>query len=147
MADRHEFGDVLFRFTYEYNRLMRKMSSESGLYNGQQRILTQLSEEPGCTLSMLSRRTGVGMPSLSVSVRNMKKAGFIRNDGKKNARSHGLYLTESGAEKAKKFHENFDSFLAGYLEHLGDEKSEVFTECMNNMIRYMIDNELGKALT
>ena len=132
-VDRYDFGGLLFSFTYKYNRLLRKFCSDSGLYLGQPRILALLRDNPGCTLSELSELAGVGMPSLSVSIRNMKKSGLIRYGDDAHTRGREMFLTEEGLSKSDNFNREFDAFLSSFLSELGDDRAGVFSSELSNM--------------
>ena len=134
--DRYAFGGVIFSFFYEYDRLMRRLSTKSGLYSGQPRVITVMQAHPGCTLSELAEMIGVGMPSLSVSVRNMRKSGLIRTDGDK-LKGRKLYLTEEGMKKAEAFDNIFDEFLQGFVDDLGAENEDVIDGQLRNMVNVL----------
>lgn len=135
-VDRYSFGGLLHSVFYEYNCLTREFSSKAGLYSGQPRILTMIKDNEGCTLSELSDLMGVGMPSLSVSIRNMKKTGLIKAD-ESRARSRGIYLTDEGMRKALIFHELIDKFLADFLENLGPDRSVTVESEFEDMRKYI----------
>ncbi len=135
-VDRFDFGGLLFQFTYEYARIQRTLCTRAGLYSGQPRILTIIKANPGCTLSELSEMVGVGMPSLSVSVRNMKKSGLICT-GDAPGQSRCLYLTPEGLKRANTFHEGIDQFLADSLEALGPEVSQNLSDSLTALVDYM----------
>ena len=131
--DRYAFGGVMFSFFYEYERLMRHLSSKAGLYSGQPRIITVMHEHPGCTLSELSELIGVGMPSLSVSVRNMQKSGLVTMEGDR-AKGRRLYLTREGLKKAEAFDDIFDEFLQRFVDAIGEENEETVDAQMRRMV-------------
>lgn len=130
-----KFGARLFSFFYEYDHMMRQFCNNVGLYSGQPRILTAMSKNPGRTLSELSSMIGVGLPSLSVSIRSLKKAGLVCDNGA--GRNRALYLTEDGMQKAALFHEEFDKFINSFIESVGDERIEVFDAELSNMTEFM----------
>ena len=130
-----KFGARLFTFFYEYDHMMRQFCNSIGLYSGQPRILTAMSNNPGKTLSELSSMIGVGLPSLSVSIRSLKKAGLVRDNGA--GRNRALYLTEEGVRKAAQFHEEFDKFIDSFIESVGEERVAVFDTELSNMSGFM----------
>ncbi len=133
--DKMKFGARLFTFFYEYDHMMRQFCNKVGLYSGQPRILTAMLNNPGRTLSELSSMIGVGLPSLSVSIRSLKKAGLVRDNGA--GRNRALYLTEEGMKKAAMFHEEFDAFINSFIDSIGDERAEVFDTELVNMTSFM----------
>ena len=88
---RYDFGGLVFSMTYDFGRLERNFCKVAGIYQGQPRILTILKENEGVTLSELSPLCNIGMPSLSVSLRNLQKSGLVRKDG--TGKNQKLYLT------------------------------------------------------
>ncbi len=129
-----KFGARLFTFFYEYDHMMRQFCNSIGLYSGQPRILTAMSNNPGKTLSELSSMIGVGLPSLSVSIRSLKKAGLVRDNGA--GRNRALYLTEEGMQKAAQFHEEFDKFIDSFIDSVGEERVAVFDAELSNMSEF-----------
>ena len=120
--ERKDFGGLMFAVTYGFTRLQRNLSRRAGLYNGQPRVLTILMEQGSCTLKELSALCDIGMPSLSVSVRNMEKNDLILREG--SARSRTLTLTETGRARALAFHEEIDAFYTDLLAELGEADTE-----------------------
>ncbi len=147
-VDRYKLGGLFFSLTYEFARLERVMSKRMGLYSGQPRVLTTLKDNDGCTLSELSAHCGIGMPSLSVSVRNMAKTGLIRKDNsEKDSRAQHLFLTERGREKDWMFHEAIDQFYKEVLETLGERGSADAARGIEKITRFIQvrnEEELGR---
>lgn len=120
-VERFEFGSLIFTMTYDFSRLERNFCKVAGLYQGQPRILTILQQHQGVTLSELSPLCSIGMPSLSVSVRNLQKSGLIRKEG--SGKNQKIFLTDIGQARALQFHELIDAFYADFLQQLGPEAS------------------------
>lgn len=134
---RHELGGLVFAMTYNFSRMERNFCKVAGLYQGQPRILTILKEHQGVTLSELSPLCSIGMPSLSVSVRNLQKSGLIRKEGA--GKNQKLYLTEPGQERAHQFHLLIDSFYTEFLAALGPEASEQLFQSFQRFDDYLIE--------
>lgn len=134
---RYEFGGLVFSTTYDFDRLERNICKVAGLYQGQPRILTILKENEGVTLSELSPLCSIGMPSLSVSLRNLQKSGLVRKEGA--GKNQKLFLTEDGRKKAQIFHELIDAFYAEFLEQLGPEASEQLNQSLKTFDAYLRD--------
>lgn len=132
---RYDFGGLVFSVTYDFSRLERNFCKIAGLYPGQPRILTILKENEGVTLSELSPLCNIGMPSLSVSVRNLQKSGLVRKEG--TGKNQKLYLTETGRERAWAFHLQIDAFYADFLEYMGDQDSEQFNKALQQFDDYI----------
>lgn len=104
-SDRLSFGDSFFSFIYEFDKLERLISKKTNLYSGQPRILTILMTEDGITLKELANRTHLGMPSLSVSIKNMEKSGLVyKIPDPDDSRTSHIYLTEKGQSYGEAFH-------------------------------------------
>lgn len=136
-VNRFDFGCIVFAFGAEFTRLQRILSAQVGLYNGQPRVLTMLLQCEGCSLKELSRVCNIGMPSLSVSVRNMEKAGMIRREG--GSRSPQIFLTETGKAKAEEFHALIDAFFAEYLASLPPEQAQQMNDLLDGFGKFMGD--------
>lgn len=128
-TNRIALGSLLFNTHYNYNHLERQIfCKKANLYSGQPRILTILGSNQGCTLKTLSALSHIGMPSLSVSVRNMEKSGLIRKGS--GLRNQQLFLTELGEERAMIFHKEIDDFYKAYIEAVGEESSQALFDSL-----------------
>lgn len=134
---RYDFGGLVFAMTYDFSRLERNFCKVAGLYQGQPRILTILKENEGVTLSELSPLCAIGMPSLSVSVRNLQKSGLIRKEG--TGKNQKLFLTDTGRQRALAFHQEIDAFYRDFLEHLGPAASEQMNQSFQQFDSYVKD--------
>lgn len=137
---RYEFGGLVFNLTYDFSKLERNFCKHAKLYPGQPRILTILKENEGVTLSSLSTLCSIGMPSLSVSVRNMQRSGLIRKEG--TGKSQKLFLTEPGRVSAQVFHEQIDAFYKEFLEVLGPKDAERLNQAFLQFDQYIKDFNL-----
>lgn len=126
---RMEFGNKLFETIYGFSRLERAFCRTAGVYYGQPRILTVLSDHEGKTLSELSPICGIGLSSLCVSLRNLQKSNLVFKVGK--GKSQRVYLTDTGKEKALRFHQEIEAYYAACLDHLGEEKSRQLFELLS----------------
>jgi DNA-binding MarR family transcriptional regulator len=133
-SKRIEFGSRFFSFVYDFLKLERLISVKTGLFSGQARILTVLKNYgDNRSLSELSELCDIGISSLSVSIQNMEKKGFVKKvNGEKDNRLQLVSLTDSGREKAQVFHTLIDDFFKGLIRELGngdaEEASALFTK-------------------
>ena len=134
---RYDFGGLVFTVTRDFARLERNFCKVAGLYQGQPRILTILKANEGVTLSELSPLCGIGLPSLSVSLRNLQKSGLIRKEG--TGKNQKLYLTELGEQCALAFHQEIDSFFNHYLDSLGPKETEAFGNALSAFDGFISD--------
>ena len=134
---RFDFGGLIFTVTRDFARLERNFCKVVGLYQGQPRILTILKSNEGVTLSELSPLCSIGLPSLSVSLRNLQKSGMIRKEGAgKNQR---IYLTDLGQDHAMAFHQEIDAFFSKYLSTIGSDGQEQFIQYLQQFDHYIQD--------
>ncbi len=134
---RYDFGGLVFTVTRDFARMERNFCKVAGLYQGQPRILTILKSNEGVTLSELSPLCGIGLPSLSVSLRNLQKSGLIRKEG--TGKNQKLYLTEQGRQRALTFHREIDSFFTQYFSTLGPQGAEAFGSALNSFDEFIAD--------
>lgn len=142
-----EIDKPLSAITDNFSAIIRTFARQSRLYSGQPRILTVLKDSGGCTLSQLSAKTRIGMPSLSVSVRNLHKNGLVYyNQGR--VRNRELYLTEEGEARAFAFHQLYDEFIKGLHEALiAEGNPETTVSAIKSIDAYLANyyNELTQA--
>ena len=134
---RYDFGGLVFTVTRDFARMERNFCKVAGLYQGQPRILTILKSNEGVTLSELSPLCGIGLPSLSVSLRNLQKSGLIRKEG--TGKNQKLYLTELGHQCAMIFHQEIDSFFTQYFSTLGPQGAEAFGSALQSYDKFIED--------
>lgn len=134
---RYDFGGLVFTVTRDFARMERNFCKVAGLYQGQPRILTILKSNEGVTLSELSPLCGIGLPSLSVSLRNLQKSGLIRKEG--TGKNQKLYLTELGHQCAMIFHQEIDSFFTQYFSTLGPQGAEAFGSSLSSFDKFIED--------
>ena len=134
---RYDFGGLVFTVTRDFARMERNFCKVAGLYQGQPRILTILKSNEGVTLSELSPLCGIGLPSLSVSLRNLQKSGLIRKEG--TGKNQTLYLTELGHQCAMIFHQEIDSFFTQYFSTLGPQGAEAFGSALQSFDKFIED--------
>ena len=134
---RYDFGGLVFTVTRDFARMERNFCKVAGLYQGQPRILTILKSNEGVTLSELSPLCGIGLPSLSVSLRNLQKSGLIRKEG--TGKNQKLYLAELGHQCAMIFHQEIDSFFTQYFSTLGLQGAEAFGSSLQSFDKFIAD--------
>jgi DNA-binding MarR family transcriptional regulator len=96
-----------------------------------------LQENEGLTLSALSPLCSIGLPSLSVSLRNLQKSGLIRKEG--TGKNQRVYLTETGRQRAWAFHLQIDAFYQAYFQHLGPEKTQQLRDSLADFDQFLQD--------
>lgn len=134
MIKRFDFGNSLFSFFQEFEKLDRTICKMSNLYSGQPRVLTILMTGDGVTLKELANLCHIGMPSLSVSVRNMEKTGLVNKVVDSNdSRVCRIYLTELGRERGQTFHNTIDAYFKDIMDTFGETDSIYLYDTLNKL--------------
>lgn len=93
-------GDIAPRIGYvaRMERInFNKAVSEEGLFAGQHKIIMFLKMQGSATIGQISEETGTAPSTVSVSIKRMEKAGFVkRRRSKKDGRITEICLTEKG---------------------------------------------------
>ena len=143
--DRLALGSLIFNTNKSFSRYERLLPcNKASLYSGQPRILTVLKDNEGCTLKELSNKCNIGMPSLSVSVRNMEKMGLLEKGP--GLRNQQIFLTEEGHKRVQLFHEEIDGFFKSFVSAVGEDKAQQLLDRLQDFYGYIEDymqNELG----
>lgn len=136
MPPNQNLGEIFFSFILEYDKLERLICERSGLYSGQPRVLTTLRAGDGITLKELAYRTRLGPSSLSVSVRNMEKAGLVRKEASPDDhRTCLIYLTEKGHEHAYLFRQ----LIRAYFSELNSSFEADMPVNLENTLERLLD--------
>lgn len=132
---RIEFGDFFFSFVHEYDKLERQLCRMTNLYSGQPRILTMLMTKDPVSLKELSSMTNLGMPSLSVSIRNLEKSGLvIRQKGiTGDNRTCLISLTPEGRHHAEQFHELIHAYFMDIEDAFKPQNTAYITDIMKRL--------------
>lgn len=140
-TQKFEYGDTFFSFMNEFDKMERLICQKTSLYSGQPRILTVLMTEEGISLKKLAELTKLGMPSLSVSVRNLEKAHFVYKEAVPNDnRTSLIYLTAEGRRQAENFHKLIHGFFQelndSFLKNHPDNLSEIIGMFLSTTLSY-----------
>ncbi len=74
-----------------------KAVSEEGLFAGQHKIIMFIKMKGSATIGQIAEETGTAPSTVSVSIKRMEKAGFVkRKPSKTDGRITEIYLTEKG---------------------------------------------------
>lgn len=135
-----DFGGLLASFIQEYQKFERKLCKKYNFYPGQPPILIHIMNQEGLLLKELSELTKLGMPSLSVSIRNLEKAGFLyRNADPADSRASKIYITEKGQSSILAYHQEMEQFFSGLIEQLGSEQSLILAQIIEIFRNYIIN--------
>lgn len=143
-TQKYEFGDIFFSFINEFDKMERLICQKTSLYSGQPRILTVLMTEEGISLKRLAELTKLGMPSLSVSVRNLEKSQFVYKESVPgDNRTSLIYLTPKGRQQA----ENFHKLIHGFFQKLDNSFRENTPDNLSDIIRMFLETTADYHLT
>lgn len=124
------------------SRLIRcrfnEVIAQEGLYSGQQNIIFALIENEGITSSKLASSCGVSLPTMSVSIKRMEKAGFIlKKPDEKDARIMHLYPTNKAKAVPKNIRAKMDELEAVITKGMDKDAALEFAHfCKQQLIIY-----------
>lgn len=115
---------LLYDAHLAYRKIVAKKLMQYGLKSGNCRILTYVSDHPGCLQKDIAENCDVETSTLSTVLSNMEKKGFIeRKRFEKNNRSHSIYVTEKGKKIANDSHVQLN--VASDIAFKGFTKEEI----------------------
>ncbi|MGE5627425.1 MAG: MarR family winged helix-turn-helix transcriptional regulator [Solirubrobacterales bacterium] len=104
----------------------------------------QGSNECGLKLSEISSHMNVTNPTTTQSINGLEEKGYVkRSVDKEDRRAARVVLTEKGEQAVKAAGEGFIKFFEGLVVYLGEEKSILLTDIINEAIDYINEN-MGK---
>lgn len=128
------------------SRMLRHMfneaAKEEGLFAGQQHIILALLENEGITVGEIARQLDVTPATVSVSVKRLEKAGFVKKQSDEaNARITKLYLTEKGRAVPDRIKDRMDSQEKYITMGLSDDEKNMFSDMLDKVIDNMKNKE------
>lgn len=106
---------LLYDAHLAYRKKVAYKLMQYGLKSGNLRILTYVSDHPGCLQKDIAENCDVETSTLSTVLSNMEKKGLVeRKRFEKNNRSNSIYISEKGKKIADDAHMqlNFASDIA-----------------------------------
>ena len=107
-----------------------------GISEGIPKILYILQMNEGCVQKHLAKLCQIKESTLTVLLKRMESMAFIRKEKMINAggkRAFGIYLTETGREKAKEVRHLVEEIDKKSLEGFSDEESSMFYSFMERV--------------
>jgi DNA-binding MarR family transcriptional regulator len=93
--------------------------------------------EDGARVSELAQATGITASGITQMVTTLEERGMVgRKMDPEDRRAVRVYLTEEGKRSIDQMMGSLDSVFSGLVEHLGQEKSRIFLEVLNDVIQY-----------
>lgn len=101
----------------------------------------QGSNESGLKLSEISSQMKVSNPTTTQSINGLEEKGYVtRTVDKDDRRASRIVLTEKGEKAVTAAEEGFISFFEGLVVYLGEDKSIMLTDIINEAIDYINQN-------
>ena len=119
----------LMRTGNAHGRACRQGFARLDISTGVPKILYILEVNEGCVQKELARLCQVKESTLTVMLKRLEDRGFIRKEAVSRSggkRAFGIYLTDSGRDKAKKVRNLVESIDAKCLEGFSAEERELF---------------------
>jgi DNA-binding MarR family transcriptional regulator len=121
--EEHQLSRSFRKLTRLHREIVANYLETYGLYPGQPRLLFMIDENPGLTLSRLVQESDQTKEAISVSIRRMCEAGYIRKENNpKDQREKFLYLTQQGKATADIVHAEFHRINEAMFEPLNDDE-------------------------
>lgn len=97
-----------------------------GLYIGQPRFLFALAEQPGMSQAQLSQRLSLSKETVSVTLRRLEQAGFVRRESSdQDKRIKLLYLSDSAELVMPKLRKEFNIINESMFSLLDSEEKVI----------------------
>ena len=144
---------AVYRKTYQglistpfwaHRRLVLKEYMRIGLNSGQPRILQYVKKHEGCLHKDVARNCGLDPSTITNSVNQLVKKGFLRREiFDSNRRETHLYVTESGEKIVEQCNQMMEKFDEQCMAGFTDEEKYWFEHCMKKLYKNMAGTELS----
>lgn len=132
--EEHQLSRSFRKLTRLHRAIVTNYLDTYGLYPGQPRLLFIIDEEPGLTLSRLVQQSDQTKEAISVSIRRMEEAGYIRREvNLLDQRERFLFLTIKGKETADIIHAEFHRINDAMFEPLNKQEKEILMDLFDRM--------------
>jgi DNA-binding MarR family transcriptional regulator len=121
--DAVEIANRLRPVLLHVNRHLRREVHSLGVSPGQVSILSALSDRPGIGVADLAAREGTSVPSMSVHIDRLEKAGLVERRGHDvDRRRVGLTVTAAGKRVLNAVRSRRTAWLATRLQTLSPDQ-------------------------
>lgn len=104
------------------------------------------SSEGGLKISEISSHMKVSNPTTTQTVNKLEEKGYVeRTIDKEDRRAVRIVLTEKGEEAIITAKKSFISFFDGLVNYLGDEKSRLLSEIIDEAAIYISESKKKKS--
>ena len=119
-----------------------KAVADEGLFAGQHKIIMFLKIQGSATIGQIAEETGTAPSTVSVSIKRMEKAGFVK---KRESKTHGrrieIYLTEKGNAVPENIRQKMDAEEEMLTNGLTDEEIATLSDLLDKIIENFIKEE------
>lgn len=102
--------------------------------------------EGGARVSELAADIGMTSSAITQSVTALEERGLVgRRMDPEDRRAVLVYLTDEGKARIDSLMSILDEILGGLVEHLGQERSRLFLEILEEVVQYLESKSLEEA--
>lgn len=117
----------MIRISIMHRRMMELALDRTGVYQGQHRILMQISENKYDSQKEIAIAMKVSTATMAIALKKLEKNGYIKKtmDDSDN-RLNRIEITEKGQKVVRESKEIFDKLDQGTLDGFSEEEKEIF---------------------
>lgn len=119
-----------------------KAVADERLFAGQHKIIMFLKIQGSATIGQIAEETGTAPSTVSVSIKRMEKAGFVKKrESKTDGRRIEIYLTEKGNAVPENIRQKMDAEEEMLTNGLTDEEIATLSDLLDKIIENFIKEE------
>lgn len=112
-----------------------KAVAEEGLFAGQHKIIMFLKFQGSATIGEIAKETGTKPSTISVSVKRMEKAGFVkRRQSKADGRITEILLTAKGQAVPENIHHKMEAEEKMLTNGLTEDEINILSDLLDKII-------------
>lgn len=109
--------------------------AEEGLFAGQHKIIMFLKLQGSATIGEIAKETGTKPSTISVSVKRMEKAGFVkRRQSKADGRITEILLTAKGQAVPENIHHKMEAEEKMLTNGLTEDEINILSDLLDKII-------------
>lgn len=109
--------------------------AEEGLFAGQHKIIMFLKYQGSATIGEIAKETGTKPSTISVSVKRMEKAGFVkRRQSKADGRITEILLTAKGQAVPENIHHKMEAEEKMLTNGLTEDEINILSDLLDKII-------------
>ncbi len=135
---RDKYAPLIIELARLFKRDFHNSFADSGLFPGQEHMIITIERQEGITASALAEFFRLSLATVSVSVKRMEKAGFIKRvPDEKDARIAHLYLTDKAKACTSKLKQRCDRQEETITAGMSDEERKQFYALLQRAVENM----------